>query len=214
MTRSIYRVAAGVLTASAVGIQYVLTVGDASGAELARLSLRFFSFFTILTTLIAAAALLAPVLVPRSTLGSFFARPTVRTAIAGYMIMVGVVYYVLLAGLSHRVGWSLFFEHVLHAVTPPLFVIDWLAFVDKRSVDWRVGLRSLGYPLVYVAWTLAHGAATGWYPYPFLDVPQHGYARVLVNIVGLVASYIVLELALVAIGRCTAARERLSEERR
>lgn len=211
MTKQLYRAVAGLVTLGAVVAQYLLTVG--SGTEVAQQSIRFFSFFTILTNLVAAVALLVPEVLPRTSVGAFLARPSVRTAVAGYMIMVGVVYYLLLAGLSHRAGWSLFIEHVLHAVTPPLFVIDWLAFVDKRSLDWRVGARSLAYPLAYVGWTLAHGAATGWYPYPFLDVAQHGYARVLANIVGLIACYIVLEMALVAIGRYGSVRHGLSEGR-
>ncbi len=45
--------------------------------------------------------------------------------------------------------------------------------------------RALLFPLAYGAWTLAHGAATGWYPYPFVDVVDLGYLRVLANIVGL-----------------------------
>lgn len=202
MTKTIYRAFAGAFTVFVVVMQFWLTMGDASGAELARLSIRFFSFFTILTNILAAAALLFPLLAPRSAPGAFLARPTVRTAIAGYMIMVGVVYYLLLVGVSGREGWSLFFEHLLHAATPPLFVLDWLAFVNKQAVDWRVGLRSLAYPLLYIAWTLARGAATGWYPYPFLDVGDLGYAHVLANVVGLVTIYVVLEAALAVIGRC------------
>ena len=31
------------------------------------------------------------------------------------------------SGLSQRQGWPMFFEYMLHYVTPPLFVLDWLA---------------------------------------------------------------------------------------
>ena len=50
-------------------------------------------------------------------------------------------------------------------------------------------------------WTLLHGAVSGWYPYPFLDVSELGYPRTLLNIAGLVLAFLVLELALVGIGR-------------
>ncbi len=204
--KSIYRLGAGVVTAGLVAAQYWFSVLDATDGALLSRSLEFFSFFTILTNLLAAAALLAPAMAPRSALGRFLDRPGVRTAIAGYMIMVGAVYYLLLVGLSDRHGASLFIEHALHALTPPLFVVDWLLFADRRAVDWRVGLRGLVYPLTYLAWTLAHGAQSGWYPYPFLDVADLGYARVLVNAAGLVAVYIALEAALLAIGRALPAR--------
>jgi hypothetical protein len=201
MPRTIYRAAAGAFTLFAVGMQYWLLVRDESGAEVVATSIKFFSFFTILANLLAAAALLWPIIAPRTAAAMFFARPTVRTAIAGYMIMVGVVYYLLLVGVSGRTGWSLVFEHLLHAVTPPLFVADWLLFVDKRALDWRGGIRALAFPLAYAGFTLVRGAATGWYPYPFVDVNDLGYASVLANIVGLIIMFFIVEAALALVGR-------------
>ncbi len=201
MTSTIYRAIAGVFTALCVGLQYVLTVHGDSLAAVGASSLKFFSFFTILTNIIAAAALLVPLVAPRSWLGEYLARPSVRTVIAGYIIMVGTIYFLLLRDLSQRQGFSLMLEQTLHYVTPPLFVIDWALFVPKRDVDWRVGFAALGFPLAYVAWTLVHGAATGWYPYPFLDVSELGYPHTLLNVAGLIAVFLALVVALVAIGR-------------
>jgi hypothetical protein len=203
---TVYRAAAGAFIALVVALQYWLLVEAEPAAAVARLSLRFFSFFTILTNVVAAVALLAPLIAPRSAAGAFFARPSVRTAIAGYIVMVGVVYYLLLRGVSQREGWPLFLELLLHYVTPPLFVIDWLAFVPKGGLDWRTGARALLFPLGYIGWTLAHGAASGWYPYPFVDVADLGYVQVLANIAGLVLAFLLLELALVACGRALARR--------
>jgi hypothetical protein len=132
----------------------------------------------------------------------------VRTAIAGYIIIVGTVYYLLLRGVSNAEGWPLFFEQVLHYVTPPLFVLDWLLFVPKGEVAWRTGVAYLGFPAAYAAWTLGHGAVSGWYPYPFLDVPELGYPRTLFNIAGLVLAFLALELILVGIGRLIDRRQR------
>jgi hypothetical protein len=42
---------------------------------------------------------------------------------------------------------------------------------------------------------MVHGAATGWYTYPFLDIADLGYPRVLANIVGLVLVFLILELS-------------------
>jgi hypothetical protein len=128
-------------------------------------------------------------------------RPAVRTAITGYIIIVGVVYYALLQGLGPRQGLALYLEYVLHYVTPPLFVLDWLLFVPRGETAWKVGFESLGYPAAYLVWTLVHGAATGWYPYPFVDVSELGYPRMLVNSAGLVLAFLALELLLVALDR-------------
>ena len=199
--KTIYRGVAGAFVAFAVGMQYWLVVLDRPDVDLVASTVKFFSLFTILSNVLAALALLLPVLMPSTWLGRFFDRPAVRTGLTGYIIIVGVVYFLLLRNLSHHQGWALFFEHTLHYVTPPLFVLDWLLFVPKRDVDWKVGFASLGFPALYIAWTLVHGASAGWYPYPFVDVPRLGYARALVNIAGLIVAFLGLELALVGIGR-------------
>ncbi len=199
--RTLYRAVAGVIVLGVVVIQYGLVTRDESGAALLTTTIHFFSFFTILSNILAGAALLAPVVAPTARAGRFFERPSVRTAITGYIIIVGVVYYLLLRNISHATGAQLLFERALHYVTPPLFVLDWLLFVAKGGVDWRVGFASLEFPAAYAGWTLIHGALTGWYPYPFLDVGELGYPRTLLNIAGLVAAFLVLELALVGIGR-------------
>ena len=144
MLQTLYRAAAGAFTAVCVVAQYWLLVRGDSLAGMAGSSLRFFSFFTILTNVLAAATLLIPLVAPHSAAGRFLTRPPVRTAVTGYIIMVGVIYYLLLRDLSQRQGWPMFFEYMLHYVTPPLFVIDWLAFVDKRALDWRVGIERAG----------------------------------------------------------------------
>jgi hypothetical protein len=206
MLQTTYRAAAGAFTAICVVMQYWLLLRGETFADMAASSVKFFSFFTILTNLLAAAALLLPVIAPNSTAGQFLNRPNVRTAITGYIIIVGVVYWLLLSGLSHRQGWPMFFEHMAHYVTPPLFVLDWVLFVPKRDVDGRVAVGSLWYPLVYLVWTLLHGAVTGWYPYPFVDVADLGYPRVFLNIAGLVLAFLILEAALVGISRMLARR--------
>jgi uncharacterized membrane protein len=200
--KSVYRTIAGGIGLVSVAIQYWLVVVD--GGAIVSGTVHFFSFFTILTNLLVAAALLQPVFAPSTRWGLFLDRPSVRTAIAGYIIVVGVVFYTLLRNTSHIEGWELFFDHVLHYVTPPLFVLDWLVFVPKSAIPWRTGAACLGYPAIYAAWTLGHGAVSGWYPYAFLDVAELGYPQALLNMAGLVVAFLVLELLLVAIGRLLA----------
>ena len=196
----LYRTLAGVVTLFAVAIQYWLAVLDGEAGLVPR-TVHFFSFFTILTNLLAAAALLVPVVAPDTRLARFLDRPSVRTGITGYIVIVGVVYYLLLSDIGDASGWSRFFEQVLHYVTPPLFVLDWLLFVPKRDLSWRNGAQCLVFPTAYAVWILGYGAASGWYPYPFLDVDDLGYPRTLLNIVGLVLAFLALDLTLVGLGR-------------
>jgi hypothetical protein len=128
--KTLYRSIAGVIGLVAVAIQYWLVTQGPGGAP----SVHFFSFFTILTNLLAAAAMLLPVVAPSSSAGRFLDRPSVRTAITGYIVIVGTVYFALLRNLDHATGLRLLFEYVLHYVTPPLFVLDWLLFVPKGEI--------------------------------------------------------------------------------
>jgi len=199
--KNLYRTFAGVLGIVAVAVQYWLVTHGKGGALLPASTVHFFSFFTIVTNLLAALAMLAPVFAPDSRLGQFFDRPSVRTAIVGYIVIVGTVYYALLRKIDNATGLHLYFEYVLHYVMPPLFVLDWLLFVPKGEVGWRNGLDALAYPLAYLAWTLVHGAYASWYPYPFIDVLKLGYPRMLSNTAGLILAFLALELALVAVDR-------------
>lgn len=56
-----------------------------------------------------------------------------------------------------------------------------LAFGPRPRAGRLTVLWSLLFPVLWLAYTLVRGAIWKWYPYPFLDVTSHGYARVIVN---------------------------------
>jgi hypothetical protein len=129
-----------------------------------------------------------PWLAPQSRVGRFFDRPSVRTAILAYIIIVAVIYHYLLAKLWNPQGWELVADTIEHVVTPALYVIDWVLFVPKGT-------------LVYAVYSLIHGAVTGSYPYPFINVSNLGYDKVLTNIAVLVFVFLGLGVALIGIDR-------------
>jgi hypothetical protein len=163
----------------AILLQYYLTITK-PGAPFLEATVRYFSFFTILTNILVALALTLPWLSPDSKPGRFFMQPSVRTAILTYIIIVAVIYHYLLAKLWNPQGWQLVADTIEHVVTPTLYVIDWVLFVPKGTVKWKSAFVWLGYPLVYAVYSLIHGAVTGFYPYPRVrlrqDLPQHGGA--------------------------------------
>jgi hypothetical protein len=87
-----YRIGAAALAWFAILLQYYLTITK-PGAPLLEATVRYFSFFTILTNILVALALTLPWLSPGSSLGQFFTRPSVRTAILTYIIIVAVIYH-------------------------------------------------------------------------------------------------------------------------
>jgi len=199
-----YRVVVSALGWFAIILQYSLIASTRSGPELVAWTINYFSFFTTIGNILVALAMTLPWLAPHSRLGQWLLRSSVRTVIVAYIIVVGVVYHLMLRNLYNPQGWRLACVVILHYLIPPLFIIDWLAFVQKRDLSWKILFGALALPVIYVAWTLVHGAVTGFYPYPFINVARFGYAQVLTTIGAMIAAFVGLVLALVGIGRLSA----------
>lgn len=143
----------------------------------------FFGYFTIQSNVIGAAvALVGAVRVLRGTPAS----PTwvvVRWSTATYLLVVGVVFWTLLAPLDGAGGVPLLWANlVLHALTPVAALVDLVLVHDRRPAPAALPLV-LAYPLIWTAVVLVRGATDGWVPYPFLN-PSQGY--------GVVAAWVVL----------------------
>ena len=199
-----YRVVVSALGWFAIILQYWLIASTRSGPDLVAWTINYFSFFTTIGNILVALAMTLPWLAPRSRLAQWLLRPSVRTVIVAYIIVVGLVYHLMLRNQYNPQGWRLACVIILHYVIPPLFIIDWLAFVQKRDLSWKILFGALALPVLYVAWTLVHGAVTGFYPYPFINVARFGYAQVLMTIGAMIAAFVCLVLGLVGIGRLSA----------
>ena len=164
----------------------------------------FFSFFTIESNLLAIVVLLVGgVLDPRSERWAY-----VRGAATLYMVITGIVYAALLA--NQEVGLTAaWVNSAMHQVTPAVLLVDWVCFPPWSRGTYRAALAWLAFPLAYLAYALARGAAVDWYPYPFLDPRRPGgYGRVATYAVVLAVVMGLLAVAVNAIGRTRAASAR------
>jgi hypothetical protein len=196
-----FRMAAGILGWIALALQYALVLIGSMGANLFTRSINFFSYFTILTNILAALAFTLPWLAPQSAPGEFFSRPKVRTAIAAYIIIVMTIVYFVLRHLTTFQGWDFVADLLLHYVMPVLFVIDWLFLVPKQTLKVRDALGWFAFPVIYLLWTFIHGTYSGFYPYPFLNSSELSIARVLLDEAGLLVIFFILGFILVTGGQ-------------
>lgn len=199
--KAIFRIVAAAVGFAALGLQYYVIAAPLEGAELTKWTIEFFCFFTILTNCLAALAMAFPVVAPGSALGQFFDKPAVRTAIAAYILIVGLVYHFILREYWDPQGWARVADVLLHYVTPALFLLDWLLFVPKGRVPWSTVGKALSFPLIYIAWTLWHGTQTGWYPYPFVNVAELGLQKVIMNSAGLFGVFLAATAGLTLLNR-------------
>lgn len=144
--------------------------------------IRFFSYFTILSNIL--------VLYTSATL---IANPSKRgrvwnvlrlNAMAG-IVVTGIVHWFFLRPILHLSGGPYVADKLVHVAVPLLAVIGWVAFGPRQRIGWGILLPSLIYPIVWVVYTLVRGAASDWYPYPFVDVGLHGYGVVALNCLGI-----------------------------
>jgi hypothetical protein len=145
--------------------------------------IRFLSYFTIQSNLLVAVTSTMLAARPRRD-GTLF-RVLRLDALFGITVTL-VTYTVLLAPQHDPHGISAWTNAGLHYVTPALAILGWLLFGPRPRIDERTLLLALIWPALYVGYTLWHGAASDWYPYPFVDAARLGYATVLRNGVGMV----------------------------
>lgn len=197
----IFRAVAGLIITVAILLEYALVTLGGQSPNVLRGTLNFFSYFTILTNILAAAAMSAPALSPGSRWGAFFLRPGVRTAITLYMIVVALVYHLILAPLWTPQGWQDAANLVLHTVAPLLVVADWLFLTPKKALRFHSLPKWLVFPALFGVYVLLRGAIDGFYAYPFLDVTEIGYPQALTNIALLIGVFGVGGVGLIALGR-------------
>ncbi len=187
--------------------QLYFTIHDAFARDLSIPAhvINHFSYFTIETNLLVALAL--TIFCARPQAERFLTRPSVKSALVVYIIIVGVVYAVLLRNLWHPQGVQLLADVVLHDAIPVLYPLYWLVFLPKGSLRWTAPAWWLAYPVLYFLYTMLRGEAFGTYPYPFFDVARLGFARVSMNGIVLLAFFFGLGVILTAIDHALASGE-------
>ncbi len=169
---------------------------------------RFFAFFTIQSNLIGVAAFAWLV----ASRGRTRTRglELLRGAAAVYLTVTFFVVIFLLSGVDVQLqlGWV---DFVLHKLFPVIVVLDWVVDPPTYRLTLRDALLWLVYPLIWTALTLIRGASDGWYPYPFLDPANGGYAQVAATAVAVTVGFLVIAGIVVAVGN---ARSRLPGEAR
>jgi hypothetical protein len=169
------------------------SAGEGSVGIAVRL-VRLVSYFTIESNLLVLALAVSLVLAPDRDGRGW--RVLQADALLG-IIITGLVFATVLAGQVQHHGVGAWVNAGFHYFAPGWAVAGWLLFGPRPRLDWVTIGWLFAWPLLWIIYTFAHGAATGWYPYPFLNAHTHGYAVALRN----TAAVVVLALIIIAILR-------------
>jgi len=194
--RKSYLLVAVVFAWVALALQFHIVVDrfSAEGLPFAEAFIRFASYFTV-TTNTLVAVLLTLSLLDRAP------RPPAIAAATVYIIIVGLIYYVLLSKSWNPHGIQLVANVGLHYVMPAVTIVYWLVFVPKGETRWSHAVWWLIYPFLYFIYTLAEGLRVNWYPYPFVDVNALGYLKVMINGAVLLVFFFALNLGMISLDR-------------
>ncbi|WP_193106681.1 Pr6Pr family membrane protein [Brachybacterium sp. FME24] len=215
------RLAAAGLALAAIVRQLSLAVANAREADTAwgacvpTVVANFFSYFTILSNLLAACVLLVGAIwlmrhrhgtvVEPAWLATLFACATT------YIVVTGVVYNLLLRSISIAGISDAWTNETLHVVIPLVLLGDAFLAPKRRALPWRAIAVVVVFPIIWVLYTMVRanlvvGPLTGdpwWYPYPFLDphlVPG-GTLGVAGYIVGIAVAITAVAAGVVWLGR-------------
>jgi hypothetical protein len=178
---SVLRLVCALLTAVALGWQ--LSIHIEMGFSVAN----FFSYFTNLSNLFAAAVLFFGALSAGRGASNLYDQ--LRAVSVVNMTVVGLVFAVLLrnADLGALLPWV---NIVLHYVMPSVIILEWLLAPPAMKFGTRQLLLVLVFPTLYLIYTLIRGRVLGWYPYPFLNPASVGGYGVAVHAVGIAVTFI------------------------
>ena len=174
---------AATATASLLGIaiQVVVSSGNEEGLfpTAAGRVFNVFCYFTVQSNLLVAVTSILLVIRPDRDSRAFRA---LRLAGLVAIVITFVVFHTALSHLVDLDGWAKVADQLLHTVAPVLAVAGWLIAGPRGQADERVALWALAAPAAWVPFTLIRGELIGFYPYPFVDVAEHGYGRVALNL--------------------------------
>jgi hypothetical protein len=199
---ALFRVAFGVLTFVAIGVQ-LKTLADDGKLD----PVNYFSYFTILSNVIGATLLLVGAARWRATRSA--RMDLLRGGAVVYLTVTFIVFALLLSNtdVDLAIPWV---NSVLHEIIPIVIVIDWLIDPPTVRLTMRQGLLWLSFPAAWIVYVLIRGAIVGKYPYPFLDPADGGYASVAVYCVGILVLMVAVCAAVVWVGVWARSRHELA----
>jgi hypothetical protein len=160
---------------------------------------RFLLFFTVLSNILVAINLTVSLISPSSRAGHFFSTPSVTTAIAVYIFIVGLVYNIILRQLWQPTGRARFADEVLHVAVPLLYLFYWLLYTPKHRLRFIRAFYWLAFPAIYLVYAMIRGSQEGFYAYPFINISELGYGRVALNSIGLMLVFMTVSLLFIVI---------------
>jgi hypothetical protein len=192
-----------------LGLQYWLLYADMTshGVSPVAATWRYFAYFTILTNTFVTLVMARAMLKPTSNTG--LNATHVELMAVTSILFVCIVYNMLLAARWNPQGWQKVADVIVHQIVPIVFAIYW-ALRPHGALKWKDAAFASIWPAAYAVYGLTRGAFDGFYPYFFMDPTTTPIPQLAINMLGLVLSFVIGALALIAASRALGARRAAS----
>jgi len=188
------------ITWFAVLTQYYLMI-DNKVTSILETTIRFFSFFTILTNLLVAIYFTFSLIKTKNNPLLRIHKPGTLTAVTVFITIVGIVYQVLLRHTWEPKGAQKVVDELLHTVIPILVILFWFLYEQKETIGYKQIFKWLIYPSIYLIYILIRGNISNFYPYPFIDVGNIGLKQVFINSAGLILFFVFISAGYIKLGK-------------
>lgn len=171
------------------------TTGQPAVGPLTKLA-RLFSYFTIQSNLLVLITSIGLAIHPERD-GRLW-RVLRLDALLG-IVITGIVFAAVLSKQVQHSGIGTWLNFGFHYFAPWCALLGWLLFGPRPRMDARTIAWAFAWPTCWIAFTFVRGAATGWYPYPFLNADALGFGIALRNTMGVVLMAAVIAALLYAL---------------
>lgn len=199
--KRILNIAIAILALFAVISQYILMV-QTRNTSFAEATIRYFSYFTMLTNLMVAAYFTFQVLIKNKPT-ALPNKPGALTALSVYIIVVGLVYQFFLRSTWNPGGLQRIVDELLHSVIPVIVLVYCFAYENFKHIRYSQLLNWLTYPLIYLIFIMSRGYFSGFYPYFFVNVSEIGFKSVMINSFFLLILFLLLSFCFTLLGKKT-----------
>lgn len=200
-TLGVVAIAVAIMAATAVWLQ----IADLVQQE-AFIWWEYFSYFTIITTVLNVVALLFGGFAALNSERDTVFRTVIRQSLVTYGLISAGVYHLLLREVVDTTNAYVSGDSVpmlvFHTFVPAYLLIDWLVNPYRTRTPWVSMIVVIPLPVLWLGVTLYRGGLTGWYPYRFLNpLAEAGWSGVAQNVAIVTLAILLIQLVLVGTNR-------------
>lgn len=199
ISRKTFRGFAGMLILAALIIAFINQMMHSEIESYVGRVIRYFSYFTEYSNILVMLWFLNKSILNERI--KFLNKESVKGALTLYIIVAGIVFFLVLNKTWNQEGIVKLQSYILHGFAPIAFMLDWIIFDEKGNYKYKDIKLWIIFPIVYLFVALFIGKMMGVYPYPFLDLNKISVLEFFNYLVYLVIAFIGLALLIVTIDK-------------